>query len=56
MRDRTVRILSVAGLGVPGFWLGLVLIEYVAVESGALPAAGFGSGAAGHLESLLLPR
>jgi peptide/nickel transport system permease protein len=55
LRDKTVRILSVAGLGVPGFWLGLVLIEYVAVEAQVLPAAGFGSGAAGHLESLLLP-
>jgi peptide/nickel transport system permease protein len=55
LRDKTVRILSVAGLGVPGFWLGLVLIEYLAVEAQILPAAGFGSGASGHLESLLLP-
>ena len=55
LRDKTVRILSVAGLGVPGFWLGLVLIEYLAVEARILPAAGFGSGVAGHLESLLLP-
>lgn len=55
LRDKVVRVLSVAGLGVPGFWLGLVLIEYVAVEAGLLPSAGFGDGFAGHLESLLLP-
>ncbi len=55
LRDKAVRVLSVAGLGIPGFWLGLVLIEYVAVEAQLLPAAGFGSGIAGHLESLLLP-
>jgi peptide/nickel transport system permease protein len=55
LRDKFVRIVSVAGLGVPGFWLGLVLIEYLAVEAQILPAAGFGSGVAGHLESLLLP-
>jgi ABC-type dipeptide/oligopeptide/nickel transport system permease component len=55
VRDNVVRILSVAGLGVPGFWLGLVLIEYLAVEAQIFPAAGFGSGVGGHLESLLLP-
>jgi ABC-type dipeptide/oligopeptide/nickel transport system permease component len=55
LRDNLVRIISVAGLGVPGFWLGLVLIEYLAVEAQLLPAAGFGSGVAGHLEYLFLP-
>lgn len=55
IRDRFVRVLSVAGLGVPGFWLGLVLIEYLAVEAQLLPAAGFGEGVPGHLESLFLP-
>lgn len=55
LRDKAVRLISVAGLGVPGFWLGLVLIEYVAVEAQLLPAAGSGSGVAGHIESLFLP-
>lgn len=54
-RDKIVRMLSVAGLGVPSFWLGLVLVEYLAVELHLLPAAGFGSGVAGHIESLFLP-
>jgi ABC-type dipeptide/oligopeptide/nickel transport system permease component len=55
MRDRLVRVLSVAGLGVPAFWLGLVLIEYVAVRTRWFPAAGFGEGFEGHLRSMVLP-
>jgi peptide/nickel transport system permease protein len=55
VRDRAIRLLSVASLGIPGFWLGLMLVEYVAVEAGLLPSAGFGTGFTGHLESLLLP-
>lgn len=55
LRDRAVRLISVAGLGIPSFWLGLVLIEYLAVEVRLLPAAGFGEGIGGHIESLFLP-
>lgn len=55
MRDRLVRVFSIAGLGIPGFWLGLILIQYVAIEARILPAAGFGEGFVGHLESMLLP-
>ena len=55
IRDRLVRVLSVAGLGVPGFWLGIVLIEFIAVEAQLLPSAGYGEGFLGHLESLFLP-
>lgn len=55
LRDKLVRMLSVVGLGIPGFWLGLILIEYLAVEAQLLPTAGFGSGVEGHIESLFLP-
>ncbi|HEY0277140.1 MAG TPA: ABC transporter permease [Solirubrobacterales bacterium] len=55
LRDRVIRVLSVVSLGIPGFWLGLMLVEYVAIKAQLLPSAGFGSGFAGHLESLLLP-
>lgn len=55
LRDKAVRILSVTGLGIPSFWLGLLLLEYVAVEAKLLPASGYGEGIAGHLESLFLP-
>lgn len=55
LRDHVVRVISVTGLGVPGFWLGMVLIEAVAVNGQLLPAAGFGEGVVGHIESLFLP-
>lgn len=55
LRDHVVRVISVVALGVPGFWLGLVLIEVVSVNWRLLPAAGFGEGIVGHLESLFLP-
>ncbi|MBS1678404.1 MAG: ABC transporter permease [Actinobacteria bacterium] len=55
LRDRIVRLLSVTALGIPGFWLGLMLIEYIAVETGIFPSSGYGSGFLGHLESLFLP-
>jgi peptide/nickel transport system permease protein len=54
-RDRAIRILSVASLGIPGFWLGLMLIEFVATQTGLFPSSGFGKGFTGHLESLFLP-
>lgn len=55
LRDKAIRVLSVAGLGIPAFWLGLILIEYVAIEAQLLPVAGYGEGFAGHLESMFLP-
>lgn len=55
IRDRFVQLLSVISLGIPGFWLGLVLIEYISVEAGVFPSGGYGSGLSGHVESLFLP-
>jgi len=55
IRDKLVRVLSVAGLGIPSFWLGLILIEYLAVEAQLLPPAGYGDGFLGHIESMFLP-
>ena len=55
LRDTAIRVLSVAGLGMPAFWLGLILIEFVAIRAQLLPAAGFGEGFLGHLESMFLP-
>jgi peptide/nickel transport system permease protein len=55
MRDNIVRVLSVAALGVPAFWLGLIFLEYVAIKGQLFPAGGFGEGFVGHVESLFLP-
>src|SRR5262245_52561213 len=41
--DRIVTGVSVVGVSVPNYWLGIVLIIVFAVELGWLPAAGMGS-------------
>lgn len=56
--DRLVRGLGLAGLSIPSFWLGLLLITLLAVRIHALPAGGYtplGSDAPGALRSLVLP-
>jgi peptide/nickel transport system permease protein len=40
--DRIVTIVSLAGVSLAGFWVGLVLILIVAVELGWLPSSGYG--------------
>jgi peptide/nickel transport system permease protein len=41
--DRIVTAVSVVGVSVPNYWLGIVLIIIFAVELGVLPATGMGS-------------
>ncbi|WP_316976811.1 ABC transporter permease [Shumkonia mesophila] len=57
--DYTVNLLAFAGISVPVFWLGLLLIMVFAVMLGALPAGGTGAiGDAGlweRLRYLILP-
>jgi peptide/nickel transport system permease protein len=53
--DHLVRAISVAGLGLPAFWFGIVLIEIFAVHLGWLPVGGDGDSFAAHLEGLVLP-
>lgn len=44
LADRAVTALAVTGVSVPHYWLGMVLIVIFAVNLGALPASGMGSG------------
>jgi peptide/nickel transport system permease protein len=56
--DRGTRVLTVAGLSVPAFWLGLLLIRLFAVDLRWLPPGGWVSPASGlgaHLASTILP-
>jgi peptide/nickel transport system permease protein len=53
--DHTIRTASVLGLSIPTFWLGLVLVSFVALPSGLFPVSGFGHGFSGHLQSIVLP-
>jgi ABC-type dipeptide/oligopeptide/nickel transport system permease component len=53
--DHLVRALLVVTLGLPGFWIGVVLVNYVAVRTGLFPAGGYGEKLAGHIWHLFLP-
>jgi peptide/nickel transport system permease protein len=56
--DHLTRVFAVIGVSVPGFWLGLILIRFLAVELRWVPPGGYIPPAAGlwpHLQSLLLP-
>lgn len=55
---RFIDALSWAGFAVPSFWLGLLLVEYVAVRAKLLPPSGyvtFAQSPGKWLESLVLP-
>jgi peptide/nickel transport system permease protein len=53
--DHAVRALSVAGLGLPAFWFGIVLIEIFSLRLRLLPVGGWGTSFGAHLEGLVLP-
>jgi peptide/nickel transport system permease protein len=54
-RDHAVRIVPMLGLGMPAFWLALILQSELAVRYRLFPVTGYGSGPAGHLHSMFLP-
>lgn len=56
--DQLSRILAVAGLSVPGFWLGLLLIRFISLGMGWLPPGGFvplADGIVDNLRTMILP-
>ncbi|RIK47201.1 MAG: ABC transporter permease [Chloroflexi bacterium] len=53
--DFASRLVSLAGLSIPSFWLGLMLILVFGVKLKWLPVSGRGEGFAGRLEALVLP-
>jgi peptide/nickel transport system permease protein len=55
VRDHTVRLASVISLGMPSFWVGIMLILVLAVNIHAFPVGGYGNGVLGHLWSMFLP-
>ena len=50
--DHAVTAASMAGASLPSFWIGLTLIEYLAVRLHVLPVAGYGPPDATALERL----
>jgi peptide/nickel transport system permease protein len=55
LRDHVVRAVPLLGLGMPSFWLALILQTLLAVKLRLFPVTGYGSGPIGHLHSMFLP-
>jgi peptide/nickel transport system permease protein len=54
--DHVVRAVPLVGLGFPQFWIGIMLLLALALNSGrAFPVGGYGEGFFGHLHSMFLP-
>ncbi len=53
--DHLVRMFCTAGLGLPAFWLGIILIMVFSVGLGWFPVSGYGEGFLQHLHHLFLP-
>ena len=54
--DQVVRAIPVVGLGMPAFWVGLMLITLLAADVVKwFPVGGYGNGFTGHLDSMFLP-
>ena len=53
--DQIVRAVPIVGLGMPAFWLGIMLILLLAAHWKVFPVSGYGEGIGGHLYSLFLP-
>lgn len=53
--DRLVRLLSTTGLGMPAFWLGIMLILLFSVQWGLFPVSGYGRTWLEKLHHLILP-
>ncbi len=54
--DQVVRAIPIVGLGMPAFWLGIMLLLLFAAEVWTIfPVGGYGTGFGGHLESMFLP-
>src|SRR6266699_3150415 len=52
VRDHVVRAVPLIGLGMPAFWLALILQTVLAVKLGLFPVTGYGNGFFGHLRAM----
>lgn len=53
--DHGVRAVPLIGLGMPSFWLGIMLILFLSLKAGLFPVGGYGEGFWGHMKSMFLP-
>lgn len=58
-KDRTLDYImggvTVVGLSMPAYWVGIMLLLLIALPTGAFPVSGFGKGFTGHLNAIFLP-
>ena len=55
VRDHFVRSIPVVGLGMPPFWVGIMLVLLFALRLRWFPVGGLGVGLAGEIRALFLP-
>jgi peptide/nickel transport system permease protein len=53
--DHVVRLVPLLGLGMPSFWVGILLILGLAIKTGWFPVGGFGDGFLGHVQAMFIP-
>jgi len=53
--DHVVRAIPLVGLGMPSFWLGIMLILFVGLDLHLFPVGGYGEDLPSHLYSMFLP-
>ncbi|MGW4596381.1 ABC transporter permease [Streptomyces sp. NPDC004457] len=56
--DQAIRVVSLVGVAAPGFWLALLMIQYLAVDRGWFPTGGYVNPAdslTGWLRTMALP-
>lgn len=53
--DQVVRAIPLVGLGMPSFWVGIMLILLLSLKLHLFPVGGYGVGFRGHLSSMVLP-
>lgn len=56
--DQVIRVVSLTGVAAPGFWLALLMVQYLAVDRGWFPAGGYVNPAdsfTGWLRTMTLP-